>query len=313
MDSIMTGTKFFIVPLLSGFILDLLLGDPKWLPHPIRLFGTIINLCEQKLNHGKYMVAKGALVAILLPLLSWTLLFLLSGLIRFYPYLFYSFSSILVFYGLANRSLISEALIVNRKIRDEGLESAQRQLSFIVGRDTSRLSVNQIRIAVLETMSENLSDGIVAPLFWYGLGGVPAMFAYKMINTLDSMIGYKNEQFEKFGLFAARIDDIANLIPARITALLMVLVTFSWRGGYYACRFGHQHKSPNSGYPEAALAGILNCRFGGPNVYHGKRVDKPFIGENNRIITTTDIQKTCFINIAVSLTVIAILIFLFSM
>jgi adenosylcobinamide-phosphate synthase len=304
----MNEIEFFVIPLISGFILDLLLGDPKWLPHPIRLFGVIIAFCEHKLNRGKYRIIKGALIALLLPGFIWLVLFLVSSWLCSFPYLFCSISTILIFYGLANRSLISEALKVNSKLENDGIDAARKQLSFIVGRDTSELSPNQIRIAVLETVSENLSDGVIAPLFWYGLGGLPAMFAYKMVNTLDSMIGYKNERFKQFGLFAARIDDVANIIPARITALLMVLIAFSWRGGYFVLKFGHKHKSPNSGYPEAALAGILNCRFGGPNVYHGKLVDKPFIGVNNRIITNTDVQKAIMINLSVSLMMMVILL-----
>jgi len=214
--------------------------------------------------------------------------------------LFYPVATLMVFYGLANHSLISEGLNVNRKLNREGLNAGRNQLRFIVGRDTSALSENQIRIAILETISENLSDGVVAPLFYYAFGGVPLMLMYKMVNTLDSMIGYKNERFKKFGMFAARMDDVANFVPARITAFLMVLITFSWRGASFVMKFGNKHSSPNSGYPEAALAGILNCRFGGPNVYHGNLVEKPFIGYNDRIITNHDIKKACFINIVVS-------------
>jgi adenosylcobinamide-phosphate synthase len=158
-------------------------------------------------------------------------------------------------------------------------------------------------------MSENLSDGVVAPLLFYAIGGVPAMMLYKMINTLDSMIGYRREPYRLFGRFAARLDDVANFIPARITALLMVLVTGSRRGANFVLRYGHAHASPNSGYPEAALAGILGCRFGGPNVYHGVIVEKPFIGTEDRIITHKDFAFVKYINHAVALlTVIAIVV-----
>ena len=153
-----------------------------------------------------------------------------------------------------------------------------------------------MRTAALETLAENLSDGVIAPLFWYTILGVPGMLAYKMINTLDSMIGYKTERYRDFGCWAAHIDDIANYIPARLTALLMViaagkpqLVKFVWRNG-------RKHASPNSGYPEAALAGILNCRFGGPHYYFGELFDKPYIGENARELTTADMQKAVRIN-----------------
>jgi adenosylcobinamide-phosphate synthase len=155
-----------------------------------------------------------------------------------------------------------------------------------------------VRTAVLETLAENLSDGVIAPLFFYAVGGVPAMLAYKMVNTLDSMIGYKNERYKDFGWFAARLDDVLNFLPARITSFLMVFVTFSWRGLKFTFKYGRQHASPNSGYPEAALAGILNCRLGGPNYYSGKLVVKPYIGDNNRTVSDTDVYKACVINFA---------------
>jgi len=139
-----------------------------------------------------------------------------------------------------------------------------------------------VRTAALETLAENLSDGVIAPLFWYLLLGVPGMLAYKMVNTLDSMIGYRNERYLQFGCVAAHIDDMANYIPARLTAFLMVLCA--------------GHASPNSGYPESALAGILNCRFGGPHVYFGEIVYKPFIGDKDRFIHTQDMHKAVDIN-----------------
>ena len=166
----------------------------------------------------------------------------------------------------------------------------------IVGRDTHDLSAQEVRTAALETLAENLSDGVIAPLFWYMLLGVPGMLAYKMVNTLDSMIGYKTERYKDFGCWAAHIDDIANYIPARLTALLMVfaagrpqLVRFVWKNG-------RNHASPNSGYPEAALAGILNCRFGGPHYYFDQLFDKPYIGENDRMLTTNDMKKAIRVN-----------------
>ncbi len=190
-------------------------------------------------------------------------------------------------------------------LHNQGLEAGRKQLSRIVGRDTTQLTAQQIRIAVLETMSENLSDGVVAPLFYYALAGIPGMMTYKMINTLDSMLGYRSARYEQFGKFAARLDDVANFIPARLTALLMVLVSGSWRGFLFTIKYGHKHKSPNAGYPEAALAGILNCRFGGPNRYHGQLVSKPYIGKQDRLIQPEEIERisrinhcTCFLMVA---------------
>ena len=297
----MMNANYVIIPLIVGFILDLIIGDPQWLPHPIRFFGNLISFFEKRFNSGQNKVCKGSLVTLSLTTGTWLVLFSWFRVLVPFPYLFYPVASIMVFYGLANHSLISEALEVNRKLRLEGLDAGRKQLCFIVGRDTSGLSENQIRMAILETLAENLSDGVVAPMFYYALGGVPLMLTYKMVNTLDSMIGYKSDRFKDFGMVAARLDDVANFIPARITAFLMVLVSFSWRGGLFVLKFGNKHSSPNAGYPEAALAGILNCRFGGPNVYHGKTLDKPYIGYTNRIITNRCIIKACVINVTVSM------------
>ena len=145
---------------------------------------------------------------------------------------------------------------------DRSLDEGRRQVGRIVGRDTSALSAQEVRTAALETLAENLSDGVIAPLFWYAVLGVPGMMAYKMVNTLDSMIGYRNERYRQFGCIAARIDDVANYIPARLTALLMIIVSGRLSLFRFVGKYGSRHASPNSGYPEAALAGILNCRFG---------------------------------------------------
>ena len=216
----------------------------------------------------------------------------------------------------------------------------------IVGRETSELSAQEIRTAALETLAENLSDGVIAPLFWLAVGGVPGMVAYKMVNTLDSMIGYRTERYRDFGCWAARIDDVANYIPARLTALLMVCGYAVVRlaspsillarkklslpaGATSACflsspsarlvrsrrslisfilKYGRQHASPNSGYPEAALAGILDCRFGGPHYYFGELFDKPYIGENPRPLTTADMLLAVRINRAAEVLALIIII-----
>lgn len=273
-----------VFPLIIGFVLDLILGDPRWLPHPIRIFGKLISFGENKLNTGSYKKLRGAFMTLVLVLIAYLVFTLIIKLTLDFKCLNLILLSVFVFYGLANHSLIKESYWVIRKLKDEGIESARLQLSMIVGRDTENLNENQIRIAVLETLSENLSDGIIAPLFFYFIGGVPLMFAYKMVNTLDSMIGYKNERYLDFGWFAAKLDDVLNYIPARLTAFLMVLITLSFRGFTFIFKYGRKHSSPNAGYPEAALAGILNCKFGGPSVYKGKLVGKPFIGKRFREI-----------------------------
>jgi adenosylcobinamide-phosphate synthase len=177
-----------------------------------------------------------------------------------------------------------------------GTVSSKRTV-FLPGNSyTSALSAQEVRTAALETLAENLSDGVIAPLFWYAVLGVPGMMAYKMVNTLDSMIGYRNERYRQFGCIAARIDDVANYIPARLTALLMILVSGRFSLLRFVGKYGSRHASPNSGYPEAALAGILNCRFGGPHYYFGEEVWKPFIGNNERALTTEDMKKAVCVN-----------------
>jgi adenosylcobinamide-phosphate synthase len=292
----MAEALLLILPLIAGYLLDLWLGDPDGWPHPVRVFGNAIAIGEKFLNKGGFRFCKGLLLSSLLVAGTFAFFYYLNLWLDEITWLYLIVNSIFVYYGLANRSLITEGSKVFSVLENEGLEAGRRQLSRIVGRDTSRLTAQQIRIAVLETMSENLSDGVVAPLFYYAIGGLPGMMAYKMINTLDSMLGYRSERYEWFGKFAARLDDIANFVPARLTACLMILVTGSQNGLDFVLKFGNKHKSPNAGYPEAALAGILDCRFGGPNIYHGVLVEKPHIGENERNIQNAEIELVSVIN-----------------
>lgn len=292
MDEIIT----IILPLLVGWSADMLFGDPQWLPHPIIGFGKIISWGERKLNHKNKRKLKGALFSLLLIALTFGITYIfilfLNGI---HLYLGTLISSIIVFYCLAGKTLITE--VKNTFIAvNESLELGRIHVSRIVGRDTSQLNEQQIKTAALETLSENLSDGVIAPLFWYMLLGVPGMLAYKMINTLDSMIGYKNERYKEFGCWAARIDDVANYIPSRLTSFMMVIVSGKLSVFSFIRKYSRQHASPNSGYPEAALAGILNCQFGGPNIYFGKIVDKPYIGDNPKILTMQDMKTAISIN-----------------
>jgi adenosylcobinamide-phosphate synthase len=297
-------------PLFTAFLLDTLLGDPRRLPHLIRLFGNIIAFFEQCWNRGEHRLLKGALLTVMLVSGVWIIFYVAEQSLQPYPVAAYLFAVVFIFYGLANRSLIGEALEVEKVLSNEGLEAGRKRLSWIVGRDTSQLNSTQIRTAVLETLAENLSDGVVAPLFYYAIGGVPLLFAYKIVNTLDSMIGYKSERYRQFGCFAARTDDVFNFIPARITAVLMLLATFRWDVAPFVLKYGPKHASPNSGYPESAMAGILKCRFGGPNVYHGVLVEKPYIGENQREITAKDISKACAVNFTVATVAVVIIVLL---
>ncbi|MDR0574691.1 MAG: adenosylcobinamide-phosphate synthase CbiB [Tannerella sp.] len=287
---------YLLIPLCAGWILDKQFGDPSILPHPVVFFGRMIASGEQKFNHGDRRFWKGAMMSV--TLIAGTFLFSLVicsmlsakiiGTLQLWIYIIVA--SIFVFYCLAGKTLMKEVREVFHAC-DRSLENGRRQVSRIVGRDTSNLSGQEVRTAALETLAENMSDGVIAPLFWYMLLGIPGMLAYKMINTLDSMIGYRNERFIMFGRLAARIDDFANYIPARLTALLMILVSGKWSLFPFVFKYGKNHLSPNSGYPEAALAGILNCRFGGPHDYFGETVDKPYIGANDRILATQDMKN----------------------
>jgi adenosylcobinamide-phosphate synthase len=298
-----------IAPLLAGYAADLLLGDPGWLPHPIRAYGFLIRQGTRLLNKGRGRFWKGMLLTLISCAIVYVFFAGAQGVLhRCWLPGYYIFSGLFVFFALANKSLLQEGQGVFDALEGQGLEAGRKRLSRIVGRETGHLSAQQVRIAVLESMSENLSDGVIAPLLFYAVGGLPAMMLYKMINTLDSMIGYRNEPYRLFGRFAARLDDVANFIPARITAFLMVLVAASPRGAKFIFRYGHAHASPNSGYPEAALAGILGCRFGGTNVYHGVPVKKPFIGAADRTITHNELAYVKYINHAATFVTIAAII-----
>lgn len=284
------------LPLLTAWLLDHWLGDPLWMPHPVVGFGKVISLLEHGLNKGDHRFMKGAMISLLLIIgVYLTSFFLLRWVALFSPGLLLTLQVLLIFYCLAGTTLVREVREVFRAV-DRSLEEGRTQVARIVGRDTSQLTAQEVRIAALETLAENLSDGVIAPLFWYLLFGVPGMLTYKMINTLDSMIGYKNERYCQFGCFAARLDDVANYIPARLTAFLMILASRHLSLLAFVGKYGSQHASPNSGYPEAALAGILNCQFGGPHHYFGEEIWKPYIGSNNRLLTTEDMHIATRIN-----------------
>lgn len=302
----MNGLFFFILPLLIGWCLDLLLGDPQWMPHPVVWFGKMISLGEKHLNKGKHRKLKGALLSVFLVAFVLSCTFVIEYILFYESFygsasvliailILIAFHSLIIFWCLAGTTLIREVRQTFIAV-DRSLEEGRKQVARIVGRETSELSAQEIRTAALETLAENLSDGVIAPLFWLAIGGVPAMLTYKMVNTLDSMIGYKTERYRDFGCFAARMDDVANYIPARLTAFLMVLASGRLSLLKFVAKYGSRHASPNSGYPEAALAGILNCRFGGPHTYFGQLFDKPFIGKNDRPLTTQDMHTAIRIN-----------------
>lgn len=303
---VLTPFLTYALPLVIGWSADRLWGDPERLPHPIVGFGRWIAWGERHLNRGEKRELKGALFcsgSILLLFLAVS--FLLREVADWNRWLAGAVTSLGVFYCLSGETLRREVRAVFRAV-ERSTEEGRRQISRIVGRDTSTLSPDQIRTAALETLSENLSDGVVAPLFWYLVLGLPGMITYKLINTFDSMVGYKTDRYRLFGRWPARIDDAANYLPARLTALLMVTVAGRPSLLAFVRRYGPQHASPNAGYPEAALAGILDCRFGGPNRYFGQLVEKPYIGTNPRRLTTEDLHTALAINLRTEVAMLAV-------
>lgn len=303
----MVGYALIII-FLGGWLLDKLLGDPPRMPHLIVWFGKLIAWGEKRLNRGGHRMVKGAVWAVALIAGVYVLASLIMHwLFGWNVYIAVIIGIVCVFYCLAGTTLIKEVKEVFRAV-DRSLEEGRKQVARIVGRDTSALNAQQIRTAALETLAENLSDGVIAPMFWFALLGVPGILAYKMVNTLDSMIGYKNERYRRFGCWAAHIDDVANYVPARLTALLMVLVSGCRRAFAVVRKYGRKHASPNSGYPESALAGILDCRFGGPNFYFGTLVDKPYIGETARELTTADMKRAVGINLKAEIAMVVLVV-----
>lgn len=308
---------FNAISLIVGWIADRILGDPEWLPHPIVFFGRVIAFGERKLNKGQRRCLKGAALTIVLTACTFMLFTLILSL--FDDVICAVLEAVCIFYCLAGTTLVREVKSVFVAV-NVSVEQGRAQVARIVGRDTSELSAQEIRLAALETLAENLSDGVVAPLFWLVVLGVPGMMTYKMINTLDSMIGYRTRRFRRFGMLAARLDDVVNWVPARLTAMLMLLVsvviTPMSRSRFMSIwhdilMFSKAHLSPNSGWPEAALASILACRFGGPHIYYGEMISKPYIGRYNREITSKDLIVAIKLNRYVEL-VIIVLLLLFS-
>lgn len=274
------------VVLTLAIALDLTLGDPRWLPHPVVLIGRLITFLEQ-LFRRMFRNERSAGVLLLLTTISFSamaawLLIRLSMFIN--PLAGFVTSAIISFTCLAARSLHSESALVAEALASGNLAEARRKLSYIVGRDTATLDESEIWRALIETVAENSSDGIIAPLFWLAVGGPVIGIAYKAVSTLDSMVGYKNERYLHFGWASARMDDLLNFIPARLTALLMVLAAplagLSARGAVtIILRDRLNHPSPNSGHPEAAAAGALGVQLGGKAFYGGKESWKQTIGD----------------------------------
>ncbi len=288
-----------VLPLLAGFLLDCILGDPYSLPHPIRLIGRLISALEKwaRKTFANHLTAGGTILALIVLLTSAGIpLAVLFLCYRVNIWLGAAVESVLCYYMLAARCLRSESMKVYRAISENDTEKARTAVSMIVGRDTKPLDRNGIIRAAVETVAENTSDGVTAPMLYMGLGGAVLGFFYKAANTMDSMIGYTSEKYLHIGRFAAKLDDVLNYIPSRLTALLMILsagilrldMKNAWR---IWRRDRRNHASPNSAQTEAVCAGALDVRLAGDAYYFGELHQKPFIGDNIREIENEDIRR----------------------
>ncbi len=298
---------FFII--LFGYIADLKLGDPHFKYHPVIIFGKIIDFLENILNFGKYRKIKGVICFLICVFISYYSVYIITDFTKKIIIFHILIGSVLFYFAIANKQLIIEAKSILDSLQNHSIDEARKKLSMIVGRDVDSLDEQKIKKAVIETMSENLSDGVVAPLFYFLIGGLPLMYLYKMVNTLDSMIGYKNEKYVDFGYFSAKADDIFNFIPSRLTGLLISLVNFNFNGIKFMKKYAKLHLSPNAGYPESSIAGILDCKLGGNAIYGGKIFEKAVLGENNRIITDEMMEQVIYTNQKVSFICIIFIFF----
>ena len=305
-----------IVSIYIAYILDLIIGDPYSFPHPVRYIGKLINIVENRISKtfktNKQLKVAGFLLWIITVGITYTVTYFIVKLASFIPVGFLIVNSILIYTTLATKCLKDEALKIYSVLKTGDIKNSRVQLSYIVGRDTSDLNKEEIIRATVETVAENTVDAIIAPMFYAFIGGAPLAMAYKAINTLDSTVGYKNDKYEYLGFASAKIDDIANYIPARISFLLITIGSFLLGYDYkeafrIAIRDRKNHKSPNCAYPEGAVAGALGIQLGGTNIYFGKAVYKPTIGDRKRDIEIEDIVNTNKIMYATS--IISMIIF----
>lgn len=292
-----------MLALCAGVCADALAGDPRCLPHPVVYIGKLIVWLEQRLRRAadspaRQAAAGAALVCVVCSLSFWGAWAVVWLAERLGPWAGWAVQAFVCFQLIAARGLYDAGRAICRPLAAGDLPGARAALSMIVGRDTDSLSLDAVVRAAVESVAENTSDGVVAPLFWFALAGAPGAMLYKAINTMDSMLGYKNEKYLYFGRVAARLDDAANFVPARLTALLLVLgaafIGADAGGAVRTCWRDHAlHTSPNAGWPEAAAAGALGLRLGGPSSYGGVVVDKPYIGQALRAPEPADIMRAC--------------------
>ncbi|MDD2283710.1 MAG: adenosylcobinamide-phosphate synthase CbiB [Syntrophaceticus sp.] len=293
-------TEIALVTLLLAVVIDILIGDPQTPYHPVALAGRWISKSEEVVYKKEASSGHQRLAGTLLVLVNVLLVFLLAYLLlaelgMVAPLIAIILGGILLWCTFAVRSLDKAALEIYRLLEKGDLVQARQKLSMIVGRDTHNLDESEIVRATVETVAENISDGVIAPLFYFAIGGVPLALAYRMINTHDSMLGYKNERYRDFGWFAARLDDVANYLPARLTALFLVICAWflklDWRSAHIITRRDRRnHPSPNSGYPEAAVAGALGVQLGGTSYYQGISSERPHLGDPVNILEKEHIK-----------------------
>lgn len=302
-----------LVSILIAVILDFLIGDPYSFPHPVKLMGNIINFEEKqvrRITKTKVGLQIGGLLIVFINIsIGFIFPFMLLKWIKDYKILYNIINIYLIYTCLAARSLHYEAEMVSRELK-KGIEAGRNRVKYIVGRDTSNLGEKEIIKATVETVAENTSDGVIGPLMFIIFLGAPGGFLYKFVNTMDSMLGYMDEKYIDIGYFPAKLDDLFNLIPARITALLMQVGSigrFNVKNGFkIMIRDRKNHKSPNAVYPEATVAGLLGIQLGGDNYYHGVLVKKPSIGDQIYPLDYKTISNTVEIMYRSELLLIAI-------
>ncbi len=302
--------------IIAAFIMDLFWGDPRWFPHPVRGIGWLIQRGESRLRRFASSpmtekIAGGVLVACVVSFVFGLSHYLITTAFRLTPYFGFMVAAVMGYTAIAARDLAGAAKKVLALLNDGDIIRARKELSLIVGRDTHDLNEQEIVRAAVETVSENTSDGVIAPLFYMAIGGPALAMAYKAVNTCDSMLGYKNERYLHFGWAAARLDDVVNYIPARLTGVLLSVAALfvpgaSWRRALHTSfRDGRNHPSPNSGYPEAAVAGALGVRLGGASTYGGMASTKPYIGKDDKVLAKKDIEKSILLMYSATLLAVA--------
>ncbi len=290
--------NYKIYTITAAYGLDLILGDPRWPWHPVRLIGKLITFFERKLNFGKHRRLKGLLLVVLIAgivILSVTTALKLSKAIN--SYFYYTFYTLLIYFALSIKSLGLESGKVYQALKDNDIEKARKSLSMIVARDTENLDEPQIVRGAVETTAESIMDGISAPLFYAFLGGPILAWIYKTINTLDSMVGYRNDRFRAFGRSAAKLDGLLNVIPSKITCLVIYIASIFYRKNHRNClqqllKYFFSGQEANSEAVEAVMAGALEVQLGGLNFYHGVPVQKNLIGENKESLKIKHIKDS---------------------